>query len=343
MSQADLLYLRSREEMLNYEDTEFAQLIAGVPDTYPALSDNSLWGSLLRALAMELARIEVMFAYDFVSNEVRYLTPPDSRRQLAGVLSVDRNYPQATQYDRDYRDMMTALYAAYQEGVTPQAMSDVIYAYTGQRVKVLELFREIGNGVYDASDRNTVQVEVTIGTSGDGGIIAPDQVQTVTQSLYNALQLATPAHVGVLYVVVFGEAEDVSATILNITDTLDLIYEGEELYAYQPEFTAAPMFNPASPDTELTASGKRVGSFMASLITGSQYAALMSDAFRAEYAQNQDGSYSLLPTAVNDVLLTDANGNPTGAVSKANGVLAPEQVLTWEIISDDLEIFELDA
>ena len=56
---------------------------------------------------------------------------------------------------------------------------------------------------------------------------------------------------------------------------------------------------------------------------------------------NADGTYTLNPACVNDVILEDANGNPTGAVSKAQGVLAHQHITTWEIKGDSLTIFEM--
>jgi len=67
----------------------------------------------------------------------------------------------------------------------------------------------------------------------------------------------------------------------------------------------------------------------------------MSDAFRAEYILNPDGTYSVNPAKVNDVILLDANGNPTGEVSTAVGVLAPQLEKAWLMKSDKLKIYRL--
>lgn len=341
----DLLYQKQREALLPYEDARFNSLLAGVPDYYPTQNDYTLYGCLLRVVAMELARIEYMYSNDLVGLEPQFLTPPDIKRKWAAALFINKSYPTAAQTDIDYRQMLVALLQAYPEGATTQAISDVITAYTGQTVPVIELYKLIGNGVYDDSDRNALLITLDASNATNSDPFSETQsassLLTLSQNLYSAIDLAKPAHVGLDFSITFGSGEDLSTKILAIEDVLEIIYNGVELAPLPPIFTQAPFEDPTSPDTRLTAIGKLVGDLFTPHITAAQYAALQTDAFRAEYSLNPDGSYTLLPTAASDVVLEDASGNPTGAISQAQGVLAPQLNTAWEIKSDEVVIFRM--
>jgi len=340
--QPDVLYLRSREALLTYEDARFNTLVADIPNSYTQLSDSTLWGCFVRALAQELARLEYFYSYDLVALDPQYLTPPDIRRRWAAPLFVQKSYPDINTSDINYKQTLVALLHAYPEGATTRAISDVVTAYTGQTVPIEELFKEIGGGTYDDSYRNTIKVSLNaVGPNALTTAISASRLLILSQNLYSAIDLAKPAHVGLDYAIVFGAGEDLSPLVGSITDLLSLVFDGLEPSPLPPVFTDVPLLLPASPNTQLTAYGKRVGSFMALTITAVQYAALVSAAMRAEYLANANGTYTLNPARLNDILLVDGSGNPTGVVSKAVGVLAPELDTAWEIKSDSFTIYEV--
>jgi hypothetical protein len=112
--------------------------------------------------------------------------------------------------------MLVELIAAYRMGTTVEAIQDVIFAYTGIDIQVVELYKLIGNGVYDQSDRNTISVAVNVGNSSSNpltSVTSLAQLQTIIQSLYNAIALAKPAHVGIEFMTIFGETEDLDCDI----------------------------------------------------------------------------------------------------------------------------------
>jgi hypothetical protein len=345
MTQADIQYAKLREQTLNFEDALFNKLLAGVPDCYAPLNDYSVWGTMQRALAQELTRIQYADAYDLVSLNPQYLNPADIQRQFAAVLFINKSFPTSAQSDQTYRQMLLALIAAYMEGATIQSISDVITAYTGQTVNVEELYKQIGQGVYDATYRNTIQVSLNTGVVDPFSQLASiAEIQTVAEDLYTALDLAKPAHVGLDYSITFGTGENLGDVIEGWTDAVAFELNEVEMPPLPPVFTFDPLLNPTSPNTQFSAIGPLAGSYFTGTINGAAYAALMSDAFRAEYASNGDGTYTLIPACANDVLLEDANGNLTGAVSKAVGVLAPqENLMSWLFPGGDaVEIVELD-
>jgi hypothetical protein len=339
---ADVLYDKSRESLLPYEDSHFNALMASIPDNYVSKSDYTLWGSILRIVAEELARLEYDYAYDMVGLDPRFLTPPDIKRRWAAPLQINKSYPQESQFDLDYKALIAALLAAYPEGCTTDAISKVITAYTGETVAVEELYKEIGNGLVDDSDRNTIRVGLnTTSVQPLSQLASANLLQTLAQNLYSAIDLAKPAHVGLDFSLTFGTIEDMHTLIASWTDKLKIVFNGVEPAPLPPIFTYAPMEDPTSPDTELTAYGKEVGNFFASSITAAEYAALMNDAYRAEYISNPDGTYSIDPNRAGDIALLDASGNPTGVISEAQGVLAPQLEKAWLMKSDKLKIYRL--
>ena len=212
----DLLYLKSREDLLQYEDARMNSLLQAVADFYSTRNDQSIWGNILRAWAIELAKYDYDYSYDIVNKDPSLLTPPDIRRRWAAPLYIAGNWPSTTQFDTQYKQMLVQLIQAYKEGTTVAAIEAVIFAYTGLNIKVIELYRQIGNGIFDQSDRNAISVSVNVGGIGSNPLDTVTsllQLQTIIQSLYNAIDLAKPAHVGLEFTTVFGEGEDLDCIL----------------------------------------------------------------------------------------------------------------------------------
>src|SRR5258708_901150 len=174
----DLLYLRSREDLLRYEDARLNSLVQAVADLYSTRNDQSIWGNFLRALAIELSKLDFDYSYDLVSKDPSLLTPPDIRRRWSAPLYVSSNWPSPGQFDTQYKQMLVELIAAYQQGTTVEAMQGVIRAYTGININVVELYKQIGNGVFDQSDRNAISVSVQVGGAGSNPL---NTVTSLTQ------------------------------------------------------------------------------------------------------------------------------------------------------------------
>ena len=78
------------------------------------------------------------------------------------------------------------------------------------------------------------------------------QLQEIVQSLYGAIDLAKPAHVGLEFTTVFAEAEQLT---LNIVDTWRLIILEIENPPLNPMLYVAPIFNVKNPKTTLSSWG----------------------------------------------------------------------------------------
>src|SRR5271163_1322112 len=244
----DLLYQKTREQLLPYEDARLNSLLQAVADFYSTRNDQSIWGNFLRALAIELARLDYDYSYDLVNKDPSLLTPPDIRRRWEAPLYVSSNWPAPGQYDWQFKQMLVELLAAYRMGTTVEAIQDVIEAYTGINIQVIELYKLIGNGIYDESDRNAISVSVQVGGAGSNPlttVTSLSQLQIIVQSLYNAIALAKPAHVGLEFTTIFGEGEDLdcilSAQILTEQQFSDLPTDGQTIY----KFTGYTQINPA--------------------------------------------------------------------------------------------------
>lgn len=265
----DLLYQLPRESLLLFEDARLLGLLNAVANYYSTRNDQPFWGAVLRAIAQEFARLDFDYQYDILGSQPQYLTPPDIKRRFAAPLYVKSAYPYPAQFDKGdftgfstldnpvgYRDMLVDLIRAYQEGATTQSIVDVIYAYTGKTVVVNELYKLIGQGVFDQSDRNSIQVSVNVG--GDNplnNIQSLTQLQEVVENLYGAIDLAKPAHVGLEFATVFTETEKLT---LSIRDLLRIIILQVEAAPIDPMLWIAPILNLKHPKTTLSAWGRKL-------------------------------------------------------------------------------------
>src|SRR5271170_387168 len=244
----DLLYLRSRADLLRYEDARFNSLIQAVADFYSTRNDQSIWGNFLRALAIELAKLDYDYSYDLVGKDPSLLTPPDIRRRWAAPLYVSSNWPAPGQYDWQFKQMLVELLAAYRMGTTVEAIQDVIEAYTGINIQVIELYKLIGNGIFDESDRNAISVSVQVGGAGSNPlttVTSLSQLQIIVQSLYNAIALAKPAHVGLEFTTIFGEGEDLACILSPQTLTAQQLPQLSVAEQTFYQFTGYTQINPA--------------------------------------------------------------------------------------------------
>jgi hypothetical protein len=330
--------------LLAYEDARFNSLLSGIPDCYSSLTDSTLWGTILRALAMELARIEYFLSYDIVTENPPYLTPPDIKRIYGGPLGIAKSFPTSTQSDQDYRALCVNLLAAYLEGGTVDALEKVVTAYTGDTVQVAELYKLIGNGVYTQSDINRLRVVVPlVGATPLTATATANRIATISDNLYAALDLIKPAHVLLDYAIGVGSDEDLSDKLLGIEDTMTVVLSNAEVSPLEAPFTMAPFLDPSSPDTRIAAEGILAGAYMAPQLTAAQWAALPYPAFQAEYLPDGLGHYIFDPNNAMDVLITDpATDLPTGEISKAQGLLAPKQTANFLIKGETLSIYEID-
>jgi hypothetical protein len=381
--QEDQYYLRSREDLLQYEDARYQSLVNAMANFYTTRNDQSVWGSFLRAVAIELARIEYMYSYDVVTKDSQFLTPPDIKRQYADPLFVTASFQQVSQFDSGdfgasfgqwskdtgiilrtaildsngniqvattagatgtadpswalttgattsdgsvvwanagpapstlaypvgYRDMLVDLLAAYQEGATVNSIQDVIYAYTGKKIVVEELYKQIvTGGFYDQSDRNAIKVSVNVGGSDPlTDISSLTELQQITNSLYGAIDLAKPAHVGLEFTTVFGADENIDCFI-------------------SPRFLTQYQLN------TLTASQKRYYNLIAYVLVQPVVTAWKANTVFAANSiiQDTNGNIQLTVTGgITGATTPTWNSAHEGATTEYDSASPPAALITW--------------
>jgi hypothetical protein len=226
-------------------------MLAAIPNYYYTQSyETSMFGTLLKAVAREQARLEWRYQYDLVTRDFKALYPHDMKRQWAGPLFISKNFPSVTQTDSAYREMVANLIKAFRGGSTANSIRDVIKAYTGQSFYVEELYKQIDvSSYYDQSDRNTIRICLYAYTKGN---YASNQISVLSQDLYDAVDLAKPAHVGVNLTSIFGLDEDIGVLIDAMQDQLQIrvqLLEGDQL---DEMFVLGPLHDASNPDTRLS-------------------------------------------------------------------------------------------
>ncbi len=348
----DKLYDRSRDELLPYEDSEFAQLIANVPNFYISQTDQTIWGSLLRDVAAELGRLEYFHSYDMVGKDPSYLTPADAKRQWNDPLFINRNYPPADKYDLDYKSLVIALIKAFQMGATVASIEAVIKAYTGQDIQIEELWKQIGQGRFDATSRNTLRVAARVAGVGSDSMIHlstsedviaasvnVNALKTLTDDLYGAIDAAKPAHVGIDLITVFGVDEipsigDHIYGTVGIVDELRIIAKMIESEPLDPPLYQAPFLDPKHPDTGLASTD--VDNWIHNVFTPDP-----TNPPPAPAAGTTLG-YTLEEFAAYSESATKGVVSSVGTEPPHPGVLSPILNRTWELKSEELEIMDMD-
>ena len=346
MSNPDKLYDRSRDELIPYEDSEFHSLIGNVPNFYISQTDQTLWGSLLRDVGAELGRLEYFHAYDIIGKNPAYLTPPDCKRQWNDPLFINKNYPHADQYDLDYKQLVVDLIQAYQLGATVASIEGVIRAYTHQNIHVEELWKLIGNGYYDGTVRNMLSVAVKVlgeNNSATINLISGDayastvnlnRLKTITDDLYEAIDLAKPAHVGLNLTTIFGLDEHIGDYVYGrygIDDTLRIIALMIEDQPLPDPLYQAPFFDPTHPDTGLAST--TADNPLHKVFT---QGGINPPPAQATYTLNDFLTYS-------GPVYTKGTVTTTGKAEPHPGTVSPTLSQVWEISGgEQLDIMDLD-
>jgi hypothetical protein len=244
MQHPDYVYDRTRLELLPYEDTEFLNLLSFVPNYYLSPNEQTLYGTFLQSLARELGRLEYRVNYSLVAKDTQYLTPSDVKRIYEDPAYINKEYPTADQYDNDYKNLVLRVVSAHALGSTTKSVEGIIQAYTGYATEVKELFKVVGQGIYDISDKNSINISIST-PSGD----LSKAIQIITKDLIASIMLAKPAHIGINLSTVFTEGPDTITS--NITDELTIYFKLPEDDQLENEFIVGPFIDKAQEESLL--------------------------------------------------------------------------------------------
>jgi hypothetical protein len=341
-SNPDIQYQQLRQNVLQYEDNATANVISGVPNYYITRNDQTRFGEMLHSVAKEMARLEYDYTYDMMGKSPRFLTPPDARRIYSKILGIPNNYPLSSQSDLEYLSMVVDLIAAFNSGTTVQALQDVITAYIGNSLQVVELFTKIGGGLYDQSDRNTIAISAVVG--GDSSLQNLNEIQILTQNLYPALNLAKPAHVGIKLSAIFTEDEALdnytsgisTDTFSGVTDDYKIIMMLTEAppdpnFYLAPDLSSTPISNLAPTALNFTLAPITLSGLASQ--TGCSWSSPLNKGDIVKVGYQTDISQNGYYTA------------STGVWSKykpAQGNLSPNMDTVWEVTDSDPIILDLD-
>jgi hypothetical protein len=294
---------------------------------------------------MEMARMEYAYAYDTVGLNPADLTPPDIKRRFAAPLNINKSFPTPAQTDQDYELMLVNLINAHKLGGTVAAIEAVIEALTGDTIPVIELWRLVGNGVYDISDINTLLITIPlVGADPLSAVANASRVAVISQSLYAAIDSIKPAHIGIDFAVSVGSSDTIG---VGWTDSYLPHYILNEPSPLLPTFTQSPLIDPTSPITDLAPYGVVADVFYSAAILDSDFLNTVPLSLQFMFTLDTvSDTWVLNPAYASYVLLMQSVSGvetPTG-ISVApvdQGILAPRINRTWMIASDSVLIYEL--
>jgi hypothetical protein len=177
--------------------TIFTTLLNLLPSSYVSAVQGPNYTVALKAVAVELARIElaledVNYDYNFaLTNQAQ--TRSDFLYSIIGYLVlVNGKIPPLQWNDETFRSFLLNLIRIYFQGSIPKSMSDVVNLFFTGDVTVTEDFLLVREGAsgFDISDEFTFQIDVT---APPGGGFPPNVFEN-DQSIRLILDLVRPAH-----------------------------------------------------------------------------------------------------------------------------------------------------
>jgi hypothetical protein len=178
--------------LLQRAQTIFTTLLNLLPSNYISAVQGPNYTNALKAMAVELARIEL--ALEDVDRDRQFATTrSDFLYSIIGYLVlVNSKIPPLDWDDETFRNFLLNLIRIYFQGSVPKSMADAVGQFFTGNVKVTEDFLLVRQGAsgYDISDEFTFQVDVT---APPGGGFPPDVFANDTATRI-VLDLVRPAH-----------------------------------------------------------------------------------------------------------------------------------------------------
>ena len=235
-------YQKTRAELIGYEQAAFAALRSGVPNCYRDGGSSTAWGWILDALARQVGQLDYLDQYALASNDPSLLTPADIMREIVPQLPIGKDYPSSVQFDEDFKTMVLRLVKAYQNGARLIAIPEIIQAFTGAALSefsVTEMYKLIGQPGIDVSYRNTIQIEVPIGSSGASSALFT-RTPNLIKDIQTAISATKAAHIGIDLVGKLPATEDFSGYLMGIRDKLTIVLAVQDGAVVNPLLKLAP-------------------------------------------------------------------------------------------------------
>ncbi len=176
----------------------FTALLNLLPSNYVSAIEGPSYTQELKAVAVELARIElaledVSWDYNFGALPNQQSTRSDFLWSIIGYLVLVNNQIPPLQFsDEAFKSFLLSLIAIYFQGSVPKSMSDVAHLLIQGNVVVTESFLLVREGAtgLDISDEFTFSVDV-LAPPGGG---FPPNAMNVDTTIRQLLDIVRPAH-----------------------------------------------------------------------------------------------------------------------------------------------------
>lgn len=176
----------------------FTALLNLLPSNYVSSIDGPSYTQELKAVAVELARIElsledVSWDYNFGALPNQQSTRSDFTWSIIGYLVLVNNQIPPLQFsDVAFKNFLLSLIGIYFQGSVPKSMADVANLLISGNVTVTESFLLVRQGAsgLDISDEFTFSVDVTAPPGGG----FPPNAMAVDATVRQLLDIVRPAH-----------------------------------------------------------------------------------------------------------------------------------------------------
>lgn len=170
----------------------FSQLLSLLPSSYSSAIEGPNYTVELKAVAVELARLELALEDIYTDNGFS-TTRSDFLYTIVGYfVFLNGKLPSLDFTDEEFRDVLLNMIRIYFQGSIPKSMSDVVGLFVDGTVKVTEnylIVRGGGSGL-DISDQFGFDVDIVIPVGGG----FPDNVFESDQTIRQILDIVRPAH-----------------------------------------------------------------------------------------------------------------------------------------------------
>lgn len=180
------------QRLLFRSQAVFTSLLNLLPSNYISRVQGPNYSNELKAVAVELAKIEL--ALEDVNDDRAFATTrPEFLYSIVGyLLLLNGRLPPVQFDDEQFRQFLLALVRIYFQGSIPRSMEDAVNLFITGAVGVTENFLLIREGAsgYDISDQFGFQVDVEAPPGGG----FPPNIFDVDSSLRLILDVIRPAH-----------------------------------------------------------------------------------------------------------------------------------------------------
>jgi hypothetical protein len=178
--------------LLQRSQAIFSQLLNLLPSNYVSAVEGPNYTVELKAVAVELARLEL--ALEDVSSDMSVATTrSDYLYSIIGYfVFLNGKLPSLPFSDEEFRNVLINLIRIYFQGSIPKSMGDVVNLFISGDIRVTEnflLIRSTGSGL-DISDQFGFDVDVVIPLGGG----FPENMFAADATIRQILDIVRPAH-----------------------------------------------------------------------------------------------------------------------------------------------------